>query len=110
MYACDGKNHGDASRACEMVKPAWCTSAESSAVWTSATFPAPPISNTSLPPGVRRAWADLKTERRVVGSRKIQWRAALEKIFVKVSGRGRVVSCKEEAEEEGGRDRGLVER
>ena len=78
-------------------------------MWTSATLPAPPISNTSVPPGVRRAWVDLKTERRVVGSRRIQWRAALEKIFVKVSGRGQAVSC-EEAEEEGGRDRGLLER
>ena len=57
-----------------------------SAVCTSETFPAPPISKTKIPPGWRAFETARRTERRVLWSRRIQCRAALEKTLVNASG------------------------
>ena len=52
--------------------------AKKSADWISATLPAPPISNTNLPAGFSAEKIARSVARRVVGERRIQWRAAFE--------------------------------
>ena len=78
----EGKNHGHASLAFSMCTPCRIDSAESKAVCTSATFPAPPISNTKFPPGASAAWTPLNTDSLVSLPLRIQCKAALEKTFV----------------------------
>ena len=52
--------------------------AKKSADCISATLPAPPISKTNLPAGFSAEKIARSVARRVVGERRIQWRAAFE--------------------------------
>lgn len=85
MRVCEGKNHGVALRARSMLRP-WWTRAPRRAACASATLPAPPISNAKVPSGWRAWETAWRNGRRVCSSRRIQWRAALEKALVNVPG------------------------
>ena len=63
--------------------------AKKSADWISATLPAPPISKTNLPAGFSAEKIATSVAWRVVGERRIQWRAAFETL-----GDGGIVSGK----------------
>lgn len=52
--------------------------AKKSADWISATLPTPPISKTNLPAGFSAEKIATSVAWRVVGERRIQWRAAFE--------------------------------